>query len=342
MADQPSSETTEEKTSELPAPEVLQPQSDGEASPDGAPAPAAQPKLPARMRHATYRPSHKATFVGLAVVVAVLAINAGVVLFLLRGQDQTNNAKQDEVIISTEALEKLGVNRDNVGTLGTELIVGPNSRFNGKVTAASDVDIAGQLRLNSKFTAADASLTKLEAGTTSLAQLNVNGDGTVSNLSLRNNLDVVGTTRLQGAVTISNNMLITGSLTVNGTFAAANFQANSLISNSTLTIGGHIITRGNAPSVSAGGAAGSNGTVSISGNDASGTVAVNVGAGAVSGTLVNVTFRTQYATTPHIVVTPSTRNAGEMWITRTSSGFSINVAAGLSPGGYTFDYIVMQ
>jgi hypothetical protein len=344
MADQPSAET--EKTgSELPAPEVLKPQADGESSgteEEKASADAAKPKIPNRLRHVTYRPSHKATFLGLAVVLAVLAINAGIVFFIMRGQDPVNNQKQEEVVISTDALEKLGVNRDTAGNLGTELVVGPNSRFNGKVTVGSDVDIAGQLRLNSKFSASDASLAKLDAGSTSLAQLNVNGDGTVSNLSIRNNVDVAGATRLQGAVTVSNNLNVAGNLVVGGTLAASTFQANSLTSGSTLTIGGHIVTRGSAPSASAGGGVGSNGTVSISGNDASGTVAVNIGVGSTGGTLASITFQKQYASTPHVVVTASNRHAGDVYVTRTSTGFTIGVGAGLSPGGYTFDYIIMQ
>ncbi|HSE61426.1 MAG TPA: hypothetical protein VLA88_03990 [Candidatus Saccharimonadales bacterium] len=334
--------------SELPAPEVLKPQTDETTTPEEATDSAAKPgggpdKKPGRLRRISYRPSHKATFIGLAVIVAVLAINAGIVFFLLRGQNANNNqSKTDDVVISPEALEKLGVNRDAVGNLGTELVVGPNSRFNGNVTAAGDVDIAGQLRLNSKFTASDASLTKLQAGDASLSQLNVNGNSSASNLSIRSNLDVVGLTRLQGAVTIANNLNVAGSLVVGGTLSSANFQANSLTSGSTLTVGGHIITRGSAPSASAGGAVGSNGTVSVSGNDASGTVAVNVGVGAVGGIVANVTFASQYGNIPHVVVTPSNRNAGNIWVTRTSSGFSIGVGAGLSPGGYTFDYIVMQ
>jgi hypothetical protein len=340
MGDSPSE--SKDKPSELPAPEVLQPQADTETSePEAAPTSTTpnqpnQPKSPTRPRRTTYRPSHKATFIGLAVVLAVLGINAGIVMFLLRGQSTTSQAKQDEVTINSADLSKLGVNRDPVGNRGTELVVGPDSRFNGKVTAGSDVTIAGQLILNSTFTAANANLTKLQAGDTAVSQLNVNGDGTVSTLNLRKDLNVVGQTKLQGATTVG------GNLTVGGTLFANSFQANFLTSGSTLTIGGHLLTRGVPPTVSAGSAVGSSGTVSVSGNDTSGTVAVNIGIGSTPGTLASVTFHTPYDSTPHVVVSPIGKSPGDFYISRNANGFSISITSSIPSAGYAFDYIVTQ
>jgi hypothetical protein len=108
-----------------------------------------------------------------------------------------------------------------------------------------------------------------------------------------------------------------------------------------LTIGGHVITRGNAPAVATGPGVGSNGTTSISGNDASGTVAVNTGVGAAGGLLASVTFTRAYSTTPHVIVTP-VGNYVNVYINRTVNGFTISSAGALAPAGYAFDYIVMQ
>jgi cytoskeletal protein CcmA (bactofilin family) len=346
MATRPSLESTEP-----PAPEVLRSKSDDskDETPTEAPITGAAKPISKRLRHGTYRPSHKATFVGLSVVVGILAINAGIIAFVVNAQSDTKSGgSQNEVTISPAALDKLGVSRNSVGNAGTELIIGPNSRFSGTVTMASNVSIGGQLNLNSKFSATDASLAKLEAGDTSLAQLNVNGDATITNLNLRRDMNIVGTTRLQGSVTISqlltvnNSVNIAGNLAVGGTLSARAFQANSLVSGSTLTIGGHIITLGNAPRIGGGQALGSNGTVSISGNDASGTVAANIGTGAGSGIIAQVSFRTQYSSTPHVVVTAVGAGVGSVYVNRNAAGFSIGVNGALSPGGYAFDYIVMQ
>lgn len=329
-----------------PEPEVLKPQT-GEK--DAGVSPAAKSVASRPLRRATYRPSHKATFIGLAVVVAILAINVAIVMFVMNGQsEEEDEANRTEVTLSSAELDSLGVARTPVGNEGTELVIGPDTQFNGKVTVAGDVSFAGELKINSRFSAADASLTRLQAGETSVQQLNVNGDSTASNLNLRENLTVLGLTRLQGPVTltqlltVNNNVNIAGNLAVGGILSARGFQASSLVSDSTLTIGGHIITRGVAPSVGAGPALGSNGTVSISGNDAAGTIAVNMGTGGGNGIVARVAFRQQYGATPRVIVTGIGRGMGNLYISRSSSGFSVGVDGSVSPGGYAIDYIVMQ
>jgi hypothetical protein len=339
---------TKEKTKEPPAPEVLRAQSSDVYS-DTKTEASAEAKASLRKRHATYRPSHKATFIGIAVVVAILAVNAGVIAFFMQSQKENGiAAAQGAVTLSPAVLDTLGVSRNPIGNSGTELVVGPNSRFNGTVTIGSDVSIGGQLSLNGKFSVSDASLSKLQAGDTKLQQLNVNGDGTMSNLSLRRDLTVVGLTRLQGPVTMSqlltvnNSVNIAGNLSVGGTLSARSFQASSLTSDSTLTVGGHILTRGAAPGFSPGPALSGADTATSSGNDIAGTVAVNIGAGSSkSGIVGSITFRNQYGNTPHVVVTAVGGGVSDVYVNRSASGFSIGVGS-ISPGGHAFDYIVMQ
>lgn len=350
MTSQPTE--TKNKSTEPPAPEELRPQAHKDTQ-DVSDDAGVKPKTAVRARRTTYRPSHKATFIGLAVVVGILAINAGIITFVVKGQGEiASNTLDGEVTISPGVLNALGVSRNPIGNSGTELVVNPDSRFNGKVVIGSDVSVAGELKLNSKFSASEASLAKLQAGDTSLEQLSVNGDTTTTNMNLRRDLAVVGTTRLQGPVTVSqlmtvnNNLNVTGSLAVGGTLSARSFQASSLVSDTTLTIGGHIITRGAATSVGRGAGLGSVDTVSISGNDAAGTVAVNLGANATrSGILANVAFRQNYGTTPKVVVTAVGGPVDDLYISRSAGGFSIGVrsiTSGLSGAGYAFDYIVMQ
>lgn len=347
MSDHASSSVKEE-SNDPPAPEVLRPQSDNESSgPKEVAVSAAVTKR--RLRRGSYRPSHKATFIGFGVIAVILAVNVAIIAFVMKGQEDAEaTLNNSEVTISPAVLGTLGVSRNPVGNVGTELAIGPDTKFGGKVTVGSDMSIAGQLKLNSKFIAPDASLAKLEAGETSLGQLNVNGDGTLSTLNLRKDINVAGITRLQGPVTVSqlftvnNNVNVSGNLAVGGTLSARGFQASSLISDTTLTIGGHVITRGFAPRVGPGPALGSNGTVSISGNDASGTVAVNTGTGAGGGIVANVSFRSQYSSTPHVVITAVGAGVGSVYVNRNAGGFSIGVNGAVAPGGYAFDYIVMQ
>src|SRR6266404_4299012 len=293
--------------SQAPAPETLKPRTDG-AAPSSAPLPNAQQTAQTKPpRRRSFRPNHRATFIGMGAVIAILAVNAMIIGLVLKKQNKADDlASKGQVTISTATLNQLGVNRSPVGNSGALLTVSPDAQFKGKLSVAGPTTLSGDLLINSRLTATNANFTQLQAGNVSLAQLNVNGDGTLSTLNLRKDLIVAGVTRLQGAVTINqlltvnNNLDVLGNLSISGTFSA-----RSLSSTSTLTVGGHIVTSGSTPGISRGGAAlGSNGTVSISGNDAAGRIAINIGVGATGGTLATVTFVNQYGNIPRVVITP--------------------------------------
>ncbi len=337
------------QSDELPAPEVLTVQSDDGSQLPKIASSVLSSRAQKQRRQITYRPSHKATFIGLAVVIVVLAVNGVIIGFVLNGKTPASStANSNAVTLSSSVLDKLGVSRNAVGNSNEELAIGPNTKFGGTIVVGGDTKIGGELTLNKKLSAQDATLTTLQAGNTSLQSLAVNGDITGTNVNVRTDLSVAGATRLQGAVTIAqlltvnNNLNVIGSLAVGGTLTARTFQANSLTSENTLTIGGHIITAGSAPNVGGGAGTGNNGSVSISGNDTSGTVAVNMGTGAGNGLLAQVSFRTAYPSIPHVVVSPIGGAIGGYYITRSAGGFNIYSTNTISPGGYAFDYIVMQ
>lgn len=343
MAD---TEDQAQKNTNQPVPEELKPKADNAAAEaSSTKATTTTPTKATKRRRGPYRPSHKATFLGLMVVGAILAINAVVIAFIIQHHGKSNsNLAKGQVTINSSALDKLGVSNSPIGDAGIQLTVGPNAKFNGNVQVAGNESIAGKLSLNSTFTAASASLNQLQAGNTTLSQLSVNGNGTFSNLNVRSNLVVTGSTQLQGPVTVSqaftigNNLSVAGSVLVGGALRVGSFQTNNLI------MGGHVQTVGSPPSVSRGGALGSYGTATISGNDESGTVAVNAGTGAGSGVAAYVSFSSPYSTIPNIVVTPVGYGL-VVYITRSTTGFTINVS-GLTPlaagNGYQFDYIVEQ
>lgn len=333
-----------------PAPEQLGAKRDELAKDPDAPESANRPASPLRgkkSRRGSYRPSHRATFIGLAVVILILGINAGVITFVIKGQDKKIKQATGQVTISQAALDKIGMNQTPVGDSGIVLTVNPNAKFNGTLQVAGTTTIGGQLILNKALTVSNANITQLEAGNTSLQQLNVNGDGTMSNLNLRSTLVVTGSARIQGPTVLSNLLTVNGSenvsggLSVGGTLAVGTFHTSSLVSDYGLTFGGHVITEGSAPGVSKGSALAVTDTVSISGNDAAGTVAVDIGASPVSGVVANVSFRSNYSNTPHVIVTAVGGGASDVYVNRSASGFSIGVSS-LSSGGHAFDYIVEQ
>jgi len=343
-----------EDPSKAPAPEALNTKTDESKSDNaesGSIAREASPLRSKRSRRGSYRPSHRATFIGLAVVILILGVNAGIIAFFVHGQDKKIQSATGQVTISQAALNKIGVNQNPVGDAGIILTINPNAQFNGNVQIAGNTTIGGVLNLNKSLNVSSASITNLQAGNTQLQQLNVNGDGTLSNLNLRSGLVVTGTTRLQGPVILSNLLTVnggenvSGSLAVGGTLSVTSFHASSLVSDYGLTFGGHVITQGSAPSVSAGGSClGQNGTVSISGNDAAGTVSVNVGANPNCGgdaIVAYVAFRSGYSNIPHVVVTAVGPGADNVYIDPSTGGFDIGVSS-IAPGGHEFDYIVEQ
>jgi hypothetical protein len=285
----------------------------------------------------------------LSVVAVILLINAAVIIVLMNIQSKNNSEVAiGGVKISPAVLETLGVSRNTVGKSGAELVVNPDAKFTGNLTVGGNISIAGKLQMNNGIIANDATFTKLTAGDTSLSKLNVNGDATISSLALRNNLSVAGSTTLQGPVvvsslmTVSNSMNVAGNLAVGGVLSVRSFESGSLTSDTTLTIGGHIITRGSAPSVSKGSGLNVVDTVSISGSDAAGTVDVNIGAGGRSGVLANISFVQKYGNTPHVIITPVGGGVTDAYVaSRTSAGFSIG-ASSIAVGGHSFDYIIMQ
>jgi cytoskeletal protein CcmA (bactofilin family) len=347
--DKDTDQKPKDNPNEPPALEVLQAQFDEPTDAsltDSSAVPTPDAKM--KLRHYRYRPSHKATFIGLAVVAVILLINAGIIIVLMNIQSKNNSEVTiGGVKISPAVLETLGVSRNTVGKTGSELVVNPDAKFTGNITVGGNISIAGKLQMNSGIIANDATFTKLTAGDTSLSKLNVNGDATISSLALRNNLSVAGSTTLQGPVvvsslmTVSNSMNVAGNLAVGGVLSVRSFEASSLTSDTTLTIGGHIITRGNSPSVSKGSGLNVVDTVSISGSDSAGTVGVNIGAGGRSGIVANISFVQQYGNTPHVVIAAVGGGVTDAYVNRTSTGFSIGVGS-IAVGGHSFDYIVMQ
>jgi cytoskeletal protein CcmA (bactofilin family) len=329
-----------------PQPEELKPRVEGSAN---TPPASTAPQTSVKPRHRSYRPSHKATFIGIAAVIAILAINAAVIGFLLKKQAKDGGVGgKGQVTLTNADLSKLGINRNAIGDSGSELVVSPNAQFKGRVNVAGDTNLSGQLSLNGKILGTNASFTQLQSGKTSVSELDVNGATTVSSLNLRKDLVVAGNTQLQGTVnlsqllTVNNSANIIGNLSVGGTLTVGTFSARSLTSTSTLTIGGHVITNGLSPSLAPGNALGSNGTASVSGNDAAGAIAINIGVSASGGTLASIAFHNQYSAVPRVVITPVGVPGNFYIFNLTTSGFSVGVASGLPPGGYRINFLAMQ
>jgi len=117
-----------------------------------------------------------------------------------------------------------------------------------------------------------------------------------------------------------------------------------------LTLAGHVITNGSAPTFASGAAAdcSGTGTVSVSGDDTSGTVTVTTGTGPCSsgGTLATITFNSAYGSAPRVVLTPAEANGSTLQYysgSSTTTDFTIDTNnAPAASTTYKYTYWVVQ
>ncbi|MDQ5885484.1 MAG: hypothetical protein QG645_649, partial [Patescibacteria group bacterium] len=115
-----------------------------------------------------------------------------------------------------------------------------------------------------------------------------------------------------------------------------------------LTIGGHIITAGNTPTITPQAAAGQGATATIEGNDTSGTITITTGTNTTTEQLANISFANPYNKAPRIVFSPASRESTKVGAyydpaQTTNSGYSIMVDQLPQPSTtYTFTYFITQ
>ncbi len=171
----------------------------------------------------------------------------------------------------------------------------------------------------------------------------ITGGGTVNgNLAITGSLNVTGPTTLDGGLTVNGNAVFNGNLTVQ------NIQVANI------TINGHIITAGNAPTAAVETAAGIADTqnniaapvVTIDGNDTAGSITIVAGASTTAGDMANVTFTTTFGKAPRIILTPVGSDSAKLqtYVNGTSAaGFKLGTNVAPAAGTtYTYNYQIMQ
>lgn len=275
------------------------------------------------------RAQHGAVLVGLGLATAVI-----VTTFIV-SQQYYGKPKSAPASFNATSTELKTIPAGTVGGDGQTLTIGGATILKGKVTAIGDVDVIGNLNTGNPL---------------NISALQVAGAAILTTAEVKSNLSVAGTTNLQGNVT-ANNLLTAASLnvvgngSVGGTLTAGNLSVKNETVGGVLTLGGHVVSGGATPNISAGSGVGGAGTVSISGNDRAGTVTINAGQSPPAGVLATVTFRNNYSSTPRVVIAPIGASTGALqyYLNRTSGGFTIATLNGAPQGtSFAFDYIVEQ
>lgn len=246
----------------------------------------------------------------------------------------SKNAEQNANVLgqdlSSEELAKLNQSETAVGDAKQTLTIASNSVFNGRVLVKNNLDVAGTIKVG---------------GALSLPGITVSGTSTFENVSVASNLSIAGNTAIQGALTVQKNMTVAGGASFGGPISSPQVSTDKLVLNSDLQINRHIDAGGATPGISRGGAIGGSGTVSISGTDTAGTVSINFGPGTGPGIIGNISFRSAFTQTPHVVITPVGSSCAELnyYVTRSTGGFSIGTTnAGTVGTSCSFDYIAID
>lgn len=172
----------------------------------------------------------------------------------------------------------------------------------------------------------------------------INTAGTLSNVAYLNQFNV-----FQAASNSSTAFQIQNS---SGTPLLVADTSNMVVSvrafeiGTTLTLDGHVITAGTAPTIAAGAAACTTPTVSVSGNDTAGQITITTGTGCgATGLLATVTFHGAYGAAPHVQLTPRSAQAAGLLVyqTATTTQFTLNCSTAPSDTTtYVFDYLTVQ
>lgn len=261
----------------------------------------------------------------LLIFILLIIAAAAVIYFATRGGGKTPSGTS----LTSQQLSAIQGNTTLVGDAHQTLDVQSNSIFEGQVLVRSDLDVAGALKVGNGI---------------SLPSITVVGNGAFGQLGINGGLNVGGNTTLQGQLTVNKGLTVNGSTSF-GALSASSLSVTSLQLNGDLGLSRHIATSGGTPGRSYGPALGGGGTASVSGSDTAGTVTINTGGGPPAGCFVTVNFIHGYASTPHIIISPSNSAAGglQYYTNRTSSNFSVCTAsAPAASTTYIFDYVVFD
>jgi hypothetical protein len=202
---------------------------------------------------------------------------------------------------------------------------------------SSIADLSSQLATtNNNVGQNQSSIGNLQSSVSNLsAQL---ASGTFTGISVSGNADIGG------------NLTVIGPTTLQGTLYAQDAEFDGV-----LTAAGHIVSKGNAPTITVGDAIGTGDgvdqttdpTVQIAGTDNAGSVTITTGStGDTNGVLAHLVFAKAYdaGTAYNAVISATNGNATDLrvYIVKTDGGFDIvsKDAPGTSQT-YTFDYIVL-
>ena len=181
--------------------------------------------------------------------------------------------------------------------------------------------------------------------TGNLLDLQVNGSSKFS-VTEAGNTSVGGTLTVTNGATFNGTMTVAGAVTLNSTLTVSG--ATTVAS---ITVNGHIVSGGSAPTTTLGPAGCDNTILNIAGNDTAGKIYFAVTSFAsctVSGQMARITFASPFGDSPVVAITPANANAADLnaYVDNANvltTYFDINTTQVLVPGEtYIWHYHVIE
>lgn len=184
-------------------------------------------------------------------------------------------------------------------------------------------------------------------------RLHITADGNIGidNNNPQSTLDIAGTARVQTSTNATTAFQIqdaSGAVLLTADTVNMRVTVSTLIVSTTLTVNGHIVSSGSAPTIAAGTAACTGPTVTVTGTDTAGFVTVTTGTGCGTsgpGQLATVTFHSAYTTAPQVELTSATSAAAALPVYDTTSATTFVINTPNTPTdatAYTYRYFTVQ
>jgi cytoskeletal protein CcmA (bactofilin family) len=227
--------------------------------------------------------------------------------------------------LSQSALKQLANTNATVGTTSQTLTIQGNTIIGGQTLARGNLSVAGNLQTGGSIQGPSITI----SGTSNLGTAQIN------------NLQVAGTTAIQGSTTLQN-LNVAGTSSFSGAMTASQITVTqlNLSGSGVLTIANHITVAGPSPNRTIDTAVlGAGGTASVEGSDTSGTLNINTGSSPTPGCFEHVVFAQAFTKTPRVIVSPVGSGAAETqyYVTLDETGFSI-CAVNAAPANQVFAY----
>lgn len=263
------------------------------------------------------------------LIVVIAGVVTAVTYIRNQSATSTTNGALTQQDLPASALQDLASSGVQVGDPKQVLNIQSNSVFAGAVLVKGELQVAGGLRIGS--------------GSLNLPEVNVGGTAIINDLQSQT-LDVAGNTSIND-LSVRRNVSVNGNGTFNGGLTTSSLSVGRLQLNGDLVISRHLVAGGATPGRANGGALGGGGTSSVGGSDTAGSISINTGGSPAAGCFITVNFTAAFNATPHVVVTPVGSAAAGLnyYINRSTGNFSVcSTNPAPANASFGFDYHVFE